>query len=193
MVTHSGPGDLESPGCTIEELAKRRDCAPEVVTLNLYESFGNAVQVAMFYRLESDMVEFLRHPLSTIGSDGIALPASSLGSKPHPRFFGTFPRVLGRYARDQSVMSLVAAIRKMTGEPADRLGLADVGYLRKGFAADVVAIRADAVGDRATFSQSNLLSSGIRFVVVNGEVVWEEDRWTGARPGRVLVRGEAAA
>ena len=190
LVTHSDPGDTESPGHTIEELASGSGRSPAAVLLGLYEEYGNAVQVAMFYRTEEDMQAFLRHPLSVVGSDGVAMARASLGDRPHPRFYGTFPRVLGRYVRDRELLPLEAAVRKMTGEPADRCRLAGRGYLRPGYAADVVVFGAGQVRDLATFAASNQLPTGIHRVLVNGVEVVSGGTWNGQAAGRVLRRGE---
>src|SRR5690349_2627086 len=97
LVTHSAAGDSGSPGQTISALASAAGRPPAAVLPGLYEEYRNAVQVAMFYRTEEDMRAFLAHPRSGVGSDGVAMARASLGDRPHPRFYGTFPRVLGRY------------------------------------------------------------------------------------------------
>src|ERR1039457_7515192 len=115
--------------------------------MRLFESYGNALQVAMFYRTEEDMVEFLRHPSSVIGSDGVAMADTALSERPHPRFYGTFPRVLGRYVREKAVLRLEDAVRKMSGEPADRCRIPRRGYVKAGVAADLVLFSAGTVAD----------------------------------------------
>ena len=113
-----------------------------------------------------------------------------LDDRPHPRFYGTFPRVLGRYVRDFELLSLEEAVRKMTGEPADRCRLAGRGYLRPGYAADLVIFATGEVRDTATFAASNQLPAGIDHVLVNGVEVVSEGAWNGRVAGRVLRRGE---
>jgi len=189
LVTHSAADDTESPGHTIEELAASSGREPAEVLLDLYERHGNAVQVAMFYRTEQDMREFLRHPSSVVGSDGVAMARDALSQRPHPRFYGTFPRVLGRYARDTGLITLASAVRKMTGEPADRCRLAGRGYIRPGFSADLVTFAAADVRDTATFAASNQLPEGIGSVLVNGVQVVTDGRWNGQAAGQVLRRG----
>jgi N-acyl-D-amino-acid deacylase len=190
LVTQSGPGDHESPGHTVEQLAATWGCDPGEAALRLFESSGNALQVAMFYRTEEDMVEFLRHPASVIGSDGVAVAQGSLSDKPHPRFYGTFPRVLGRYVREKAVLSLEDAVRKMSGEPADRFGITRRGYVKPGYAADLVLFSAGHVADAATFSEPNLLPVGIDMVFVNGRAVVVNGSWNGISLGRVLRHGQ---
>jgi len=190
LVTHSDAGDTDSPGHTISDLAAASGRSPSAVLLGLYEKYGNAVQVAMFYRTEEDMRAFLAHPRSVVGSDGVAMAQASLNDRPHPRFYGTFPRVLGRYVRDVGLLPLEAAVRKMTGEPADRCRLAERGYLRPGYAADLVIFATGSVQDRATFAASNQLPAGIDRVLVNGVEVVSEGAWNGRAAGRMLRRGE---
>lgn len=135
---------------------------------------------------EPDVVRLMQSPFGMIASDG-SLTALGDGS-PHPRAFGTFPRVLGRYVREQRVISLEEAIRKMTAFPAARLGLPDRGLLRQGLAADMAIFDAATITDRATFADPHHYSEGVRWVLVNGEIVLDAGKHTGARPGRVLRR-----
>jgi N-acyl-D-amino-acid deacylase len=137
---------------------------------------------------EPDVERLMRSPLAMIGSDG---SLTRLGDgAPHPRAFGTYPRVLGRYVRDQAVLGLEDAVRKMTSFPAMRLGLADRGVLREGLAADITVFDASTIVDRATFTDPHHYSEGVRYVLVNGVLVIDNGAHTGATPGRVL-RGPA--
>jgi N-acyl-D-amino-acid deacylase len=106
----------------------------------------------------------------------------------HPRSFGTYPRILGRYVRDEHVLALEDAIRKMSSAVAARLTIADRGVLKPGMYADIVAFDPTTVMDRATFEQPKQLSAGVRYVWVNGVLVWRDGTHTGAKPGRI-VRG----
>jgi N-acyl-D-aspartate/D-glutamate deacylase len=109
--------------------------------------------------------------------------------KPHPRNYGTFPRVLGYYCRERRLWALEEAVRKMTGAPAQKLGLRDRGLVRAGFYADLAVFQADAVRDRATYAQPHQYPQGIPYVIVNGQAVIWEGKHTRARPGKVVVRG----
>jgi N-acyl-D-aspartate/D-glutamate deacylase len=111
--------------------------------------------------------------------------------KPHPRFYGTFPRVLGVYVRERHVLTLPDAVRKMTLLAAQITGLGDRGLLRPGMAADITLFNPETVLDRATFESPLQYPAGIPYVIVNGIVVIDGDQHTGARPGRVL-RGRGA-
>jgi dihydroorotase/N-acyl-D-amino-acid deacylase len=126
-----------------------------------------------------------------VGQDAGAAEPDSVGGRPgrgHPRAFGTFPRILGRYVRDDSVISLETAVRKMTSLAAQRVGIADRGLLRPGLFADLVLFDPATVIDRATYEHPRELAAGVRLVLVNGVPVVDEGRPTGARPGRALRR-----
>lgn len=132
---------------------------------------------------EEDVVEVLKSPLSMVGSDSWVMPPKG---KPHPRFFGTFPRVVRRYVRELGVLSLEEAIRKMTAMPAEKFRLADRGLILPGFRADVVVFELEKVVDRATFEEPALLPEGVEYVLVNGSLSIENGISTGARSGVVL-------
>ena len=133
---------------------------------------------------EHDLQRVLRHPATMIASDG-GVPVFGQGS-PHPRNYGTFTRVLGRYVRDLHILTLEEAVRKMTAFPAQRLGLTDRGILRDGMKADLAAFDPATVADRATFDRPHQYAEGVSLVVVNGQVVFEQGAVTIARPGRIL-------
>jgi N-acyl-D-amino-acid deacylase len=134
---------------------------------------------------EDDMRRILRHPATMIGSDG--LPNDPL---PHPRLWGTFPRVLGRYSREEKLFSLAEAIHKMTGMPAQRFGLAERGLIREGYCADLVLFDPDTILDTATFSDPVRPAQGISGVWVNGVLSYTAQGATGRRAGRFLPRGK---
>ncbi len=129
---------------------------------------------------------FAAHPVGMFGTD-----STFIGAKPSPRTYGSFPRVLGEFVRDQRVMSLEEAVRKMTSAPAARLGLGDRGLLRDGRAADVVVFDPGRVRSLATYDRPRQFPEGIEYVVVNGDVVVDRGRHTGALPGRALRHGRA--
>jgi len=133
---------------------------------------------------ERDVQRIMRHPWTAIASDGsISEPGPTV---PHPRNYGTFPRVLGRYVRELKVLTLPEAVRKMTSLPAARMGLTDRGRIAVGMMADLVVFDPKTVADRATFSQPHQYPAGIPHVVVNGQVEVENGAMTSARAGRVL-------
>jgi N-acyl-D-aspartate/D-glutamate deacylase len=130
----------------------------------------------------------LRHPLVMIGSDGhvLAPVGRALATRPHPRSYGCYPRVLGHYARDRKIFDLETAVRKSTSMPADQAGLPDRGRIARGKKADLVVFDAAKVVDGATFEKPHEFPLGIAHVLVNGVFVVENGAGTGARPGRVL-------
>jgi len=133
----------------------------------------------------------LRHPLVMIGSDGSAMApvGKAAETRPHPRSYGAFARVLGYYGRERGLFDLPAAVRKMTSMPADQIGLRDRGRIARGARADIVLFDAARVKDEATFADPHRYPAGIRHVLVNGTLVVEAGAHTGARPGRGLRRG----
>jgi dihydroorotase/N-acyl-D-amino-acid deacylase len=133
---------------------------------------------------EADIQRVLKHPASMIASDGQVVLFGR--ANPHPRSYGTFARVLGRYVRDLKVLSLEDAIRKMTSFPAQRIGLTDRGLLREGMKADLVIFDPKSVRDMATFEQPHQYAEGVITVVVNGQIAFEDGKMTTARPGRIL-------
>ena len=139
---------------------------------------------AIYYGMaEEDVRRILRHPATMIGSDG--LPNDP---RPHPRLWGTFPRVLGHYCRDEKLFPLEHAIHKMTGLPAQSFRLANRGLVRENYAADLVLLDANRITDRATFAEPELPSEGIAAVWVNGILAYRDGKPTGARGGRFLRR-----
>jgi N-acyl-D-amino-acid deacylase len=132
---------------------------------------------------EADVQRILAYPQTMIGSDGLPHDA-----RPHPRLWGTFPRVLGHYARGLGLFPLETAVHKMTALTAQRFGLRERGVLREGAYADVTLFDPVKVGDAATFDDPTRPANGIHTVIVNGEPVWADGQPTGARPGRVLRR-----
>ena len=179
-------------GRSVQEIAAERGVEPAEAVLQMVEDEGGNVMTLVHNRVESDVRYFMGHPLSMFGSDGRAIsPHGFYGTgRPHPRFYGTYPRVLGRYVRERpAVLSLESAVHKMTGLPARRLGLSDRGQLMEGLAADLVVFDPDTVIDNATYDDPQQYPDGIPFVLVAGAAVIDYGRHTGARPGRVLRRG----
>lgn len=160
---------------------------PEVV-IDLLAAEAGAVSMVVFAMCEDDVRHVMCQPFVMVGSDGSALaPAGVLGKgKPHPRHYGTFPRVLGHYARDESLLSLEDAVRKMTSLPARRLGITDRGMLAPGMRADITVFDPATVIDRATFTDPHRYPAGIEYVIVNGRIAVEAGEHTQALAGQVL-------
>ncbi|GAB2669181.1 N-acyl-D-amino-acid deacylase family protein [Kribbella swartbergensis] len=180
------PGRYEDcRGLSLAEIALSDDVDAAEAMLRILEHHDAAVSVVNHAMSEDDVVTVLRHPCTSVASDGWILSATGSGH-PHPRNFGTFPRVLGRYTRDQGVLTLPEAIRRMTSLPASRLGFTDRGVVRPGAVADVVVLDPEKVADRSTYDDPWQLSAGIEHVLVAGDSVLANGVPTGRRPGRVL-------
>lgn len=193
--TRGGTNDPVSPnrkyeGMRVAEAAKQagKDSFDFVFDL-LIEERGS-VGCVYFIIDEADLALAMKQPWVAVGSDGSALAVEGplRAGVPHPRNFGTFPRVLGRYVRELKVIPLEEAIRKMTSLPASILGLTDRGAIKEGLWADLVIFDPATVADKATFEDPFQYPVGIDTVLVNGTVVLEEGKHTNARPGKVLRR-----
>ncbi len=179
--------DLE--GRTLRDWAAERGMAPTPLTgarLVIEAVLAGGANAIYHVLDEGDVKRIMAHPQTMIASDGrLSQPGEG---HPHPRAYGTFPRVLGRYVRDERVLGLEDAIRKMTGMPAARLGLDGRGVLRVGAYADVVVFDPATVADKATFREPHQYPVGIEYVVVNGTLAVDGGRFSDARAGRVLRR-----
>ncbi|MFQ6075504.1 MAG: amidohydrolase family protein [Candidatus Bathyarchaeia archaeon] len=178
-------------GESIQEIAMARQTHPvDALCDLLLDEEGGGTYVS-FWGREEDVRTLMRHPAVMIGSDGWSLaPYGPLGvGKPHPRCYGTYPRVLGRYVRVEGVMTLEEAVGKMASLPAQRFGLWDRGLLRERMRADITVFDPHQIIDRATYEEPHQYPEGVSWVLVNGEVVIEGGEHTGALPGRVLRRG----
>ncbi len=156
--------------------------------LEITERFPETAEVycVMHAMSEEDVEEIMRHPRTSIASD--AWSPRPAEARPHPRMFGTFPRVLGHYARERQLFSLEEAVRRMTSLPASRLKWKDRGVLREGAWADITVFDSQTILDRATFEEPKQYPVGIDYVLVNGQVVIEHGRYTGAKPG-IFISG----
>jgi dihydroorotase/N-acyl-D-amino-acid deacylase len=175
-------------GVTLEQIAKERGGEPVDALIDIVVADrGNTARVT-FGMSEEDVRAALRHPFVSFCTDSEARAEDGVLSKQkvHPRAFGSAARILGTYVRDERVLGLEEAIRKMTSLPASRMRLPDRGLLRPGMAADIVAFDPGTVRARATYADPLHYSEGIPYVAVNGRLVVDEGRITDARPGRVL-------
>jgi len=163
---------------------------PVDAIIRLLTTQEGSVKVVVPAMSEEDVEVIMKHPDTMISSDGKAVSPQGYYAHlhPHPRYYGAFPRVLGRYVREKGILSLNEAIRKMTSLPASRLGLRDRGMIAEGQAADIVIFNPQTVIDRATFQQPCRFPQGIEYVLVNGDVVIKEGEHTGRYPGRLLKR-----
>jgi N-acyl-D-amino-acid deacylase len=180
-ITWSSPHP-EMAGKPVEQISKEWNITQLEAARRLQPA--GAIYHSIF---EDDMRRILRHPATMIGSDG--LPNDS---RPHPRLWGTFPRVLGRYCREEKLFSLPEAIYKMTGMPAQRFGLAQRGRIREGYYADLVLFDPEKIADTATFSDPMRPALGIEQVWVNGSLSYTREGSTKNRNGRFVPRGRTA-
>jgi len=182
LITWSKPHP-EFAGVDLAQAAGRLGVSQEQAVAALSPAGG-----IYFSMDEADVQRILKFDDTMIGSDG--LPHDI---KPHPRLWGTFPRVLGHYCRDLGLFPLETAVYKMTGLTARNFGLQERGLLQPGYWADITIFDAGEIGDAATFDAPTAMARGIDSVIVNGVPVWRDGRSTGARPGRVLRAGAARA
>ncbi len=188
----SGKGRYE--GLTMDRVlqvrSKGKDPAPDPLDMlfDILVEEGGSVSTVYEHHTEKDMTLALVQPWCSIGSDGLAYATEGPLRRgvPHPRSFGTFPRVLGVYTRERGLLRLEDAVRKMTSLNAAKLGIVDRGLLRPGNYADVTVFDPQRVIDRSTFNEPFQYSEGIEIVLVNGTLVLEKGKHTGKRPGRAL-------
>jgi N-acyl-D-amino-acid deacylase len=169
-------------GKSIVEIAAMKNLGDPVdAAIDLLVEEELAVGMIIFGMDEKDVVRIMRHPSVSFITDGLLG-----GGKPHPRVYGTFPRILGRYVRDQGILSLEDAVRKMTSLPAEKLRLKNKGRIAENYDADITIFNLDTVIDNATYENPRQFPSGIEWVLVNGRVVAENGQHTHIRPGRTI-------
>lgn len=170
----------DAVGKNLVELGALRNTDPFTATFDLLLQEENAVGMVDFYGLEAHVKGFMARPEMNVCTDGL------LGGKPHPRVYGAFPRVLGRYVREEKALSLETAVRKMTGRPAEVFGIKDRGRIAPGYFADLVLFDPDTVNDCGTYTDPCQFPEGISHVFVNGRAVVADAAVTGDAPGRVI-------
>jgi len=176
-------------GKSLPEIRAMRGDPDEFTTLcNLLIEEDAAVWMIVFSMDEEDVRRIMRHPLHMVGTDSGSVAPTGIMShgKPHPRHYGTYPRVLGRYVRELGVLRLEEAVRKMTSMPAQRFGILDRGIIRPGMRADITVFNPDTVIDKATYRDPHQFPEGIEHVIINGEVTVDAGTYTGALAGGTL-------
>jgi N-acyl-D-aspartate/D-glutamate deacylase len=188
LVSFSNPEYKKFEGRRMSEVIQALGGRPLEVLFKVLNDNRGSVPTVYFHHSEDDMRFALKQPFVSIGSDGTAVATEGplARGNPHPRYYGTFPRVLGRYVRDEKVITLEEAIRKMTSANASKIRIFDRGLLRPGMAADVAVFNAETIIDHATFDKPHQYATGVEYVVVNGGVVLDKGKHTGARPGTIL-------
>jgi N-acyl-D-aspartate/D-glutamate deacylase len=186
MTSASQPENKKYLGMTVAAIAKLRgDTDPADTCLGLMASERGRINGVYHTMSEDDVKLVMTQPWVSIASDGSAINLDAPGL-PHPRNYSSNVRVLGHYVRDEHVLKLEDAIRKMTSLPAQDLGLRDRGQIREGFYADVVAFDPQTVGETNSYEKPKSYAKGVPYVLVNGVVVIDKGEHTGARPGKVL-------
>ena len=178
----SVPSHPEWEGKRLDQLSAEMDLGAAEAARKIVNAEPGTV-IIMESMDENDVRTVMAHPSTMIGSDGLPM-----GGKPHPRLYGTFPRVIGHYAREGGLMTLEAAIHRMTGMPAEKFQLRDRGVIREGAFADLVIFEAKEILDTATYADPRRYPTGISHVFVNGTAVVRDGAHIGARPGRALRR-----
>ncbi|MBI2251732.1 MAG: amidohydrolase family protein, partial [Armatimonadetes bacterium] len=177
-------------GKNIAEIAKIKNKDPEEIILNLFIEEECPVEAIFFSMSEKDLIKVMKSPYTSIGSDAMARSPYGILSKgqPHPRAYGTFPRILGYYVRDKKILTLEEAIYKMTFFSANKLGLKKRGLIKAGNFADLVIFNPKTVKDLATFTKPQTYPQGIEYVLVNGKIVIENSKHTGILAGKILKK-----
>ena len=177
-------------GKTVAEVAELRGTSPEVAMMDLVVEDHSPVAAVYFVMSEANVRAKIAQPWMSFGSDEASLLPEGvfLEFNPHPRAYGNFARLLGQYVRDEGIISLEEAIRRLTSLPAKNLKTRERGLLKAGYFADIVVFNPAAIQDHASYDQPHQLSAGVTHVFVNGEAVLRDGKHTGATPGR-FVRG----
>jgi dihydroorotase/N-acyl-D-amino-acid deacylase len=186
IVALDQPENKQYAGKRLAEIARMRKQDWRDAAMDLVLSEHKRVETIYFMMSDDNVRLGLKQSWIKIGTDSSAVDPVRANGLAHPRSYGTFPRILGQYVRDEHLLPLEDAVRKMTSATAARLSIRDRGLLRPGMFADIVIFAADKIADRATYEQPHQLPEGIRYVIVNGQVVMRDNQLTGVRPGRAL-------
>ncbi len=179
-------GEKRYVGMNVEAIARERHTSPEETVMDLVSQFIGRISAIYFMMDERDVRTAMSYPWVSVGSDAAAASADAAQGRPHPRTYGTFPRVIARYVRETQVLTLENAIRRMTSLPATKLHLGGRGVLTEGAFADIVIFDYERIEDTATWESPQQYPKGIPYVIVNGRLVVDRGEHTGARPGRII-------
>jgi N-acyl-D-aspartate/D-glutamate deacylase len=190
LVNAQNPDNAKFQGRSIADIAKELKKDPADTAFDLVMQGKTGRVLALYHMMsEQDIETALKFRWTSIGSDAgtaLTLGGDDALGLPHPRSYGNFPRVIARYVRETHTLTLEDAIRKMTSWPATRMRIADRGLIREGIWADVVVFDYDKIQDRSTYEHPDITPDGIDYVLVNGQVVIDHGKHTGARPGKIL-------
>jgi N-acyl-D-amino-acid deacylase len=190
LIGFKNPDLKHLTGKTLAEVAALRGTSPEITMMDLVVEDGSRVGTVYFLMSEENIRKKITQPWMAFDSDAESLAPAGvfLLSDPHPRAYGTFARLLGKYVREEQVISFAEAIRRLTSFPAGNLSIRDRGALREGYFADIAIFDPATIQDHATFAEPHQYSTGVHHVIVNGEPVLLDGEHTGATPGR-FVKG----
>jgi N-acyl-D-amino-acid deacylase len=179
MIAQSSDAGLQ--GQTVEEIAKGKDIDPFQCAFDILLADEGTTKVIKFAASEEDLERTLQHPAVMVGSD-----SGIIKGHPHPRNYGTFPRVLARYVREKNTLKLESAIHKMTAMPAARCGILDRGILRPGLKADITVFDPNSISDHSTFTDPHRYSTGISWILVNGQAAVQDGETTQQTAGKLI-------
>jgi len=190
IVSMKNPKNKKYEGKNIYEIAEDLNLIPQEAVIRLLIEEEGVIKIIFFAMLESDLIEVMKQSMAIFCTDGLAVaPYGDYENiKVHPRYYGAFPRILGRYVRDKKILALEDAINKMTLLPAMKMNLKDRGLLEVGYKADIAIFDKNNIIDRATFDNPHQYPLGMEYVIVNGKVVVKDGEHTGLLPGEVILR-----
>lgn len=179
-------------GKLISQIAKERGCSGYEAVVDLIISENASVKCIWFAMDEDEVVSVMKHPDVMFGTDGRACATYGKLSKGavHPRYYGTYPRIFGKYVREDKIMTLEEAVKKSTSAPAKQFGIKERGEIKEGYFADLVIFSPDEIAETNSFANPHSYPDGIDFVIVNGEIVVEKGEHTGKLPGKILRKNK---
>lgn len=178
------PPEPRLEGKHLAEIGKIKGIEPIDAAIEILVAGG--ASVVSFNMLDEDLIRIMQSPVGMVASDGSLVEFGK--GVPHPRYYGTFPRILGKYVREDRILTLEEAIRKMTSAPATRIGFVERGLIKEGMIADIAIFNPDTVRDKATFDKPHQYPVGIDWVIVNGQLAVSNGEWAGIKAGEVLYR-----
>jgi N-acyl-D-amino-acid deacylase len=190
IMAMNSPKNRQYEGMNIEQISRKLNQKPHEVALNLLAEEGGVIKIIFSAMIETDLIEVMKQSMAIYCTDGLAVsPDGEYKDIPlHPRYYGTYPRILGKYIREKQIIPLEDAIHKMTLFPSIKMNINDRGLLAEGYKADITIFDKHKIIDKATFDNPHQYSEGIIAVIVNGTIVVLDNVHTGALPGEIIKR-----